>query len=143
MDLTVERDVQAGTGRLWAVLTDPRHWPRWTESMREVQLLDTGLAPGSRVRIVQPRLPPMIWTVTDLVPERELTWTTSAAGVVTTGTHSLRPGPDGVTRLRLGLEQRGVLAPAVRALLGRRTRRYVELEADGLRRAAEVPWPPG
>ena len=138
MKLSVERDVHAGIDRLWSVLTDPRDWPRWTASMREVRLLDDGLAPGSRVRIVQPRLPPMVWTVTEFVPERELTWAASAAGVVTTGTHSLGPGPDGTTRLRLGLEQRGVLAPLVRALVGRLSRRYVELEADGLRRAAEA-----
>ncbi|MBP2371091.1 SRPBCC family protein [Pseudonocardia parietis] len=138
MELTVEREVHAGIDRLWAVLTDPRDWPRWTESVREVRLLDDGLAPGCRVWIAQPSLRPMIWTVTELVPERELTWTASAAGVATTGTHSLRPGPGGVTRLRLGIEQRGVLAPVVRAPLGRRTRRYVELEADGLRRAAEA-----
>jgi hypothetical protein len=138
MELSVERDVHVESDRLWAVLTDPGDWPRWTESMREVRLLDGGLAPGSRVRIVQPRLPATVWTVTKLVPERELTWTASAAGVVTTATHSLRPGPDGTTRLRLGLEQRGVLAPLVRALLGRLSRRYVELEADGLRHAAEA-----
>lgn len=138
MKLSAEREVHVGVDRLWAVLADPGDWPRWTASMREVRLLDGGLAPGSRVRIVQPRLPPMVWTVTELVPERELTWTASAAGVVTTGTHSLRPGPGGTTRLRLGLEQRGMLAPLVQALLERLSRRYVELEADGLRRAAEV-----
>ncbi|WFG47219.1 SRPBCC family protein [Pseudonocardia alni] len=138
MELSVERDVHAGIDRLWAVLTDPPDWPRWTESMREVRLLDGGLTPGSRVRIVQPRLPPMIWTVTELVPERELTWTASATGVFTTGTHSLRPGQGGTTCLRLGLEQRGALAPLVQPFLGRLSRRYVELEADGLRRAAEA-----
>ncbi|GAA1105957.1 SRPBCC family protein [Pseudonocardia alni] len=137
MGLSVERAVHARIDRVWAVLTDPPDWPRWTESMSEVRLLDGGLAPGSRVRIVQPRLPPMIWTVTELVPERELTWVTSAAGVITTGSHSLRPGAGGTTHLRLGLDHRGVLAPLVRGLLGPRTRRYVELEADGLRRAAE------
>ncbi|MBC3192739.1 SRPBCC family protein [Pseudonocardia sp. C8] len=141
MELTVERDVHAGTDRLWAVLADPVDWPRWTRSVREIRLLDGDLAPGSRAWIVQPGLRPMVWTVTELVPGRELTWTASAAGVVTTGRHSVRPGPGGTSRLRLGLEQRGVLAPVVQALFGRRSRRYVELEADGLRRAAEADHP--
>lgn len=137
-ELVEERDVRAGADRLWSVLADPVAWPRWTESMREVQLLDGSLAVGSRVRIVQPRLQPMVWTVTELVPGRELTWTASAPGVVTTGTHSVRSRPDGTAVLRLGLVQRGVLAPVVGLLLGRRTRRYVELEADGLCAAAEA-----
>jgi hypothetical protein len=138
MDLTVERDVRAGVDRVWAALVDPRDWPRWTESVREVRLLDGGLTPGSRVRIVQPGLIPMVWTVTEFAPERGLTWTASAAGIVTTATHVVQPGPDGTTRLRLGLTQRGLLAPLVHGLLGRRSRRFVELEADGLRRAAEA-----
>jgi hypothetical protein len=136
--LVVERDVPAGADRLWSVLADPETWPRWTESMREVQLLDGGLAPGSRVRIVQPRLRPMVWTVTEFVPGRELTWAASAPGVRTTGTHSVRSRPDGTASLRLGLTHQGVLAPVVGGLLGKRTRRDVELEADGLRAAAEA-----
>ncbi|GIJ29323.1 hypothetical protein Vqi01_44850 [Micromonospora qiuiae] len=139
MELVAERDVHASAARVWAVLTDVQSWPRWTESMREVQLLDGGLGLGSRVRIVQPRLLPMIWTVTEFVVERELTWTARATGVVTTATHSLRPATDGATRLRLGLHQHGLLAPVVAALLERRSRRYVELEIEGLRTAAEAP----
>ncbi|WP_189040440.1 SRPBCC family protein [Micromonospora sonchi] len=141
MELVAERDVHASTARVWAALTDVQNWPRWTDSMRELRLLDGSLGLGSRVRIVQPRLRPMVWTVIEFVVERELTWTAKAAGVVTTATHSLRPGTDGTTRLRLGLHQRGLLAPVLTALLERRSRHYVELEIDGLRAAAEAPLP--
>ncbi|ANY08477.1 SRPBCC family protein [Pseudonocardia sp. HH130630-07] len=138
MRVVAEREVAADPARLWEVLADPAGWPRWTRSIREIRVLDGDLSAGSRGRIVQPRLPPMVWTVTEFVPGRELTWIAASAGVRTTGTHSVRPGPVG-SRLRLGLAQDGALAPLVAALLGGRTRRYVEWEADGLRRAAESP----
>ena len=138
MELFVERDVRASAERVWAVLADPESWPRWTESMREVRLLDGGLALGNRVHIVQPKLLPMEWTVTEYEPGAVLTWTAAGPGVRTTGTHSVRSRPDGTSRLRLGLTQRGLLAPVVAGLYGRRSRRYVELEAEGLRAAAEA-----
>ncbi|OZM82547.1 SRPBCC family protein [Pseudonocardia sp. MH-G8] len=138
MELFVERDVRASAERVWAVLADPESWPRWTESMREVRLLDGGLALGSRVRIVQPKLMPMEWTVTELEPGAVLTWMAAAPGVRTTGTHEVWSRADGTARLRLVLTQRGLLAPFVAGLYGRRSRRYVELEAEGLRAAAEA-----
>ncbi|MHA6624285.1 SRPBCC family protein [Pseudonocardia sichuanensis] len=138
MELFVERDVRASAERVWAVLADPESWPRWTESMREVRLLDGDLGLGSRVRIVQPKLLPMEWTVTEVVPGAVLTWIAAGPGLRTTGTHSVRSRPDGTARLRLGLTHRGLLAPVVAGLYGRRSRRYVELEADGLRAAAEA-----
>jgi uncharacterized protein YndB with AHSA1/START domain len=138
MELTAAREVRAGADQVWEVIADPVSWPRWTPSMREVGLLDGSLALGSRVRIVQPRLPPTVWTVTEFVPGEVLTWAASGPGILTAATHSVRSKPDGTSSLRLGLAQRGPLAPVLAGLIGRLSRRYVELEADGLRAAAEA-----
>ncbi|GAB2531495.1 SRPBCC family protein [Nocardia heshunensis] len=133
----VTSDTTADPVRAWTALMTVADWPRWTESMTAVQALDPGpLAPGSRVRITQPGMPPLVWTVTDFQEGVEFTWAAASAGVRTLARHRLDATPGG-TRITLGIEQSGVLAPVVRALLGRRTERYVRMEAAGLAAAAE------
>ena len=118
---------------VWDALADVERWPTWTRSMRRVQRLDEGpLAVGSRVRIKQPRLVPVVWTVTDLDAGRAFTWEAEGAGVRTVASHEVRAMGAGTSEVRLTLDQSGPLAPVMDRLLGRLTRRYVQMEAEGL-----------
>lgn len=118
---------------VWDALIDVERWPTWTRSMRRVTRLDDGpLAVGSRVRIKQPRLVPVVWTVTELEPGRSFTWEAEAPGVRSVASHEVRPMGAGTSELRLVLDQSGPLSPAVSALYGRMTKRYVRMEAEGL-----------
>ena len=66
VDVTV--DVSAPPEAVWAVLADVGSWPTWTASITSVRPLSPDLLQvGSRVRIMQPRLPATVWTVSDLV----------------------------------------------------------------------------
>jgi uncharacterized protein YndB with AHSA1/START domain len=136
--VTVVIEVDAPPATLWAILAQPEAWPAWTESMDAVDLLDDDLRLGARARLVQPGLPPMVWTVTDFEPGRAFRWTAASGGVRTVGSHEIAALDGGERcRLTLGLTQHGALAPLIRLLLGRRTRRYVGMEAAGLKAAAE------
>jgi uncharacterized membrane protein len=136
-ETTVQTD--APVDAVWAALVDVRHWPEWTESMQDVRWLDDdGIRVGARARIKQPGTPALTWTVTELDEGRAFTWEASSPGVRTVGTHAVtgaagQPG----SRLTLGLRQSGALAGLVGALTGARTRKFVQMEADGLKRAAE------
>lgn len=136
--IRVERDVDAGAEQLWAAVADPVSWPQWTESMTSVELLDGRLAPGARARIVQPGLPRSSWVVTEFVSGESFVWTTTSGGVTTTGSHTVRRLDGGRSRIELGLDMHGLIAPLLRLALGRRFRRYVTMEADGLKAAAEA-----
>ena len=136
--IRVERDVDAGAAHLWAAVADPVTWPQWTESMTSVELLDGRLAPGARARVVQPGLPPSLWTVTEFVPGQSFVWSSTSGGVTTVGSHTVRALDGGRSRIELGLDQRGLLAPVLGLLFGRRFRRFVTMEADGLKAAAEA-----
>jgi hypothetical protein len=57
--------------------------------------------------------------------------------VHTVAFHRLEANPDGGTRITIGLDQTGPLARLVGALTGARTRRYLALEAAGLKAASE------
>ena len=135
-ETTVEID--AAPEDVWAVLVDVQRWPEWTDSMQEVSWLDDATPTvGSRARIKQPSTPALTWTVTELDPGRSFSWETSSIGVRTLGSHALAPIGDGRSRLMLGLHQSGALGGLIGALTGSRTRRFVRMEAEGLKRAAE------
>lgn len=107
--------------------------------MTSVRRLDDGpLRVGSSARIEQPRLRPMVWTVTELVPERGFTWVATVPGLTITGEHTITALPDGRTRLDLVATGTGPLARVADLLAGRRSRRYVDLEAAGTKAAAEA-----
>jgi uncharacterized protein YndB with AHSA1/START domain len=129
--------IAAPPSDVWAVLTDVEHWPDWTASMREITRLDTGpLRVGSTARVRQPTGRPMISTVTELACERSFTWTASVAGIRSTGYHELTPTEAGV-RAVLTFTLAGPMACLGRLLAGGRIRRYVDLEAAGLKRQSE------
>jgi hypothetical protein len=86
---------------------------------------------------------PLIWQVTALADQREFTWTSTSPGVRTVGRHLISPNGDGSTRITLELHQTGLLAGLIGALVGRRTVRYLDLEAAGLKAASEDAAAPG
>ena len=127
---------------VWSTLTDIERWPEWTRSVTKVERLDDGdLRVGSRARIRQPGMPPLVWEVTELVPGESFSWASKVPGVTTTGGHRLAAGSpdsgDSVT-VTLTVDQDRFLAPVVWRLMGSRTRRYAQMEAEGLKRRCEA-----
>ncbi|GLZ81636.1 hypothetical protein Afil01_64430 [Actinorhabdospora filicis] len=121
----------------WTALTDVADWPNWTASITSVTPLDTPeVAVGNRFRVVQPGLPALVWTVTEVAEGESFVWETRAPGARTVGWHRLTPVPDGV-RIDVGVTQTGALGTLVAALMRGRTRRYLTLEAAGLKAAGE------
>jgi uncharacterized membrane protein len=139
MEHRVTTTVGAPPEELWRLFTDLERWPELTRSMREVHRLDSGpLHVGSEADVRQPGLPKSRWRVTDLDPGRSFTWETSAPGVTTSADHIVRADGQG-SEITIALRQHGPLAALTVALTRRRVRRYVSMEAEGFRRAAEAP----
>jgi uncharacterized membrane protein len=135
---TVSVDIRASPDRVWSELTAVEKWPEWTKSVTRVERLEDGaFGLGSRARVKQPKLPPLVWTVTDFQPGRAFTWTASSGGVTSVGEHRLRPGDDQTCTVTLAIRQSGPLAPVVGLLISRMTRRYVNIEAQGLKQRCE------
>jgi uncharacterized protein YndB with AHSA1/START domain len=138
MDFETSIDIDAPRERVWEVLADVERWPEWTASMRNLRYVGGDrLAVGSRVRIKQPRLPAVIWEVTEVAPRESFSWTAKGAGITTVATHRLTPRLPGGVTVSLGIRQRGALARLVGLLTAGMTRRYVRMEADGLKRRSE------
>ena len=74
--------------------------------------------------------------VTQYEPGTSFTWVSARGGVRTEAYHRLVRGPEGLS-VELGLAQTGALAWLIAALYGGLTRRYVGMEARGLKQACE------
>ncbi|WP_328425013.1 SRPBCC family protein [Micromonospora sp. NBC_00389] len=132
-------EIAADAQRVWAVLIDVQRWPEWTASVSQIERGEPGpLTVGATARLTQPKLRPAVWRVTELTDGRDFTWVSEAPGVRTRAEHRLLPLPDGRTRVELAIAQSGPLAGPVGWLYGGLLRRYLRLEADGLKRRSEL-----
>jgi uncharacterized membrane protein len=137
MEQTKTIEIAASPERVWEVLSDVEYWPEWTESVTFARRLEDGpLRPGSRTRLKQPRLPEAEWVVTELEPGRSFTWV-STGPARNTARHDIEALPGGGSRVRLGFESAGLLGALVGRLYGGMIKRYIGMEAEGLKRRAE------
>lgn len=142
MNYTRSIRIHAPAEHVWSILIDVERWPEWTASISSVRRLEQGpISVGSRARVKQPKLASMIWTVVGLEPMRTFTWTAISGGVTTLAEHEITSDPDGTVTVTLSFRQTGVLAPIVGLFAAGLTRRYVDMEAEGLKRRSEAGSP--
>ncbi|OBJ62083.1 SRPBCC family protein [Mycobacterium sp. 1423905.2] len=133
-----EITIEAPAAVVWGVFSDVERWPEWTASVTRLLGLDgPDLAVGKRFEIKQPRLPKLVWEVTELMPGASWTWVQRAAGGVTVARHDVIPESPHRTVVRQWLEQGGPIGALVGWLMRGTTRRYLELEAQGLKARSE------
>ena len=133
----VSIDIQAPADRVWSIMSDIRRWHEWTPSITSIRRLDEGpLRVGSRAMVRQPRLPPALWRVTELEEGRHFSWVTGSPIARATGRHSVEPLASG-SRATLSLEFSGILGAFFARLLDDINRRYLSMEANGLKARSE------
>jgi uncharacterized membrane protein len=131
-------EIEAPTPVVWEVFADVQRWPEWTDSVdRIVPLDDAELQVGHRFEIKQPRLPKVVWAVTELEPGVSWTWANRSPGAATLASHELTVAGDGRTIVRQRIDQRGPVGVALGVLIRRMTRRYLDLEGHGLKARSE------
>lgn len=127
---------------IWEVLSDLERWPEWTASVDTLQRLDNSvLGVGSRIQIKQPKFAAMQWRITGWKPGKSFTWETRFMGVRVTARHRIVE-ESSACKLDLRLQLEGWIAPVVGALAGRLTRRYMAMEAAGIKSVAEASLKP-
>ena len=122
---------------VWSVLADVEHWHDWTPTVIEVKALNgTGLNVGAKYRVVQPKLRPATYEVTECAPNRRFTWVQRFGGGAMIADHRIAP-EDGATRVELSFESKGLLANIIGNLFSRMIRDYIVAEAKGLRKRCD------
>ena len=132
-------DIDVEPPRVWSVMADVERWSEWTRSITKAELLTPApLGVGGRVRIKQPRLMAATWTVTDFEPNAGFSWRAVVPGLISDGVHRITARSGGGSTVTLTLDQRGPLAPLLRLLTAKMTRRYIDFEARGLKARSEA-----
>ena len=134
-------EIAAPATIVWEVFADVERWPEWTASVERVVPLDgPAIEVGRRFAIEQPRLPKVVWEVTEVDPGRSWTWRQRSLGSTAFASHEVVPQGAARTLVRQRIDQRGPIGVVVGALMRRLTRRYLDLEgrSSGRRRSAHI-----
>jgi uncharacterized membrane protein len=131
-------DIVAPQQRVWDVLSDLESWPQRIETVDVVELLTPApVGVGSRVRLKQPKLPEGTWEVTVWDAPSYFEWRQRSGGVTSVAGHRVEALEEGRSRLTLTLDMRGLLVRLVALFYKGLTNRYMTIEAQGMKRAAE------
>ncbi|OBI87131.1 SRPBCC family protein [Mycobacterium sp. 1245805.9] len=131
-------EIDAPPQVVWDVFSDVERWPEWTASVTSLTGRDgSALAVGRRFAIKQPGLQKLIWKVAEIEPGTSWTWATRSPGVNVIARHFVTALPGGRTLVRQELDQRGLLGALVGRLTVKRTKRFLEMEAKGLKARSE------
>jgi uncharacterized membrane protein len=131
-------DIDAPQERVWEVLSDLEAWPRRIETVDVVELLTPApISKGSRVRLKQPKLPEGTWDITVWDPPSYFEWRQKSGGITSVAGHRVEMLEEGRSRLTVNLDMRGPLIPVIGLFYRGLTHRYMTIEAQGMKRAAE------
>ena len=131
-------DIDAPQQRVWDVLSDVAAWPQRIETVDTVEFLTpVPITRGSRVRLKQPKLPEGTWEITVWDAPSYFEWTQKTGGATTVAGHRVEALGDGRARLTLTVDMRGLLIPIIALFYRGLTKRYMKVEAEGMKRAAE------
>jgi uncharacterized membrane protein len=131
-------EIDAPPRLVWDVFSDVERWPEWTASVTSLTGLDgPTLAVGKRFAIKQPGMQKLVWKVTEIDPGSSWTWIQRSPGVNVVARHNVIALPGGRTLVRQQLDQSGVLGALVGRLMVNKTKRFLELEAQGLKARSE------
>jgi hypothetical protein len=121
------------------VLSALEAWPQRIETVDIVELLTpASIAKGSRVRLKQPKLPEGTRDITVRDAPSFFVWTQKTGGITSVAGHRVEALRDDRARLTLTLDMRGILVPVIALFYKGLTNRYMNLEAEGMKRAAET-----
>lgn len=131
-------EIDASPQLVWDVFSEVERWPEWTASVTSLVGRDGhALEVGRRFAIKQPGMPKLVWKVTEIDPGSSWTWEVRSPGASTVARHYVTGLPGGRTLVRQQLDQRGVLGALVGRLMVNKTKRFLELEAQGLKARSE------
>ena len=131
-------DIDAPQERVWDVLSAIEAWPERIETVDGVELLTPApITTGSRVRLRQPKLPEGTWEVTVWDAPSFFEWTQKEGGTTIVAGHRVEELGASRARLTLTIDMRGLLIPIIGRFYKDLTNRYMNLEAEGMKRAAE------
>ena len=129
--------INASQDAIWIVLSDVAHWHEWTPTVTKVEVLNTPkLKLGNRYKVIQPKLQPAEWTVTELSTSN-FTWESKSTGMHMVAEHVVKPVNANQSEVTLTFAFNGWLGNLIGKMYGKMTEEYVQTEAQSLKKRVE------
>jgi carbon monoxide dehydrogenase subunit G len=130
--------INASQEAVWKVLSDVAHWHEWTPTVTKVEVLDQAeLKLNHRYKVYQPKLQPVVWTVTMLEAPSVFVWEARMPGMVMIAEHALHAVKPDQTELTLKFSFHGLLGKIMGRLTRKTAEEYIRTEAESLRKRVE------
>ena len=124
---------------IFRVLEHLEEWHRWTPSITRISILGGARPmPGVKIKVLQPKLPPAIWTITEVDRDKAIKWEKRSLGLRMVSEHFISDDAAG-TRGTIRITYEGVLAGLAYWLSHKLTDRYMTMEINGLKEECEKP----
>lgn len=131
------QSINTDISKVFAVWTDIEKWHLWTKSVNSITFIgNKKFEIGSRVKAFQPKLPPAVWTITEVRNNELFVWQTKTFGVTIVAKHKLRTALYG-TISESELIYSGLFACILRRLSKNLVFEYLTMEMDGLKKECE------
>ena len=135
--LTKDILINAGIEKVYGIWTDIEKWNLWTKSIKQVSYLEnTHFKVGGKAKVIQPKLSPAVWKITEIKVDKSFTWETKILGVTVIGEHILERSSGGTIAKSL-LTYKGFLARILSAISRKLTIQYMIMEMEGLKNECE------
>ena len=129
--------INASQDAIWKVLSDVAHWNEWTPTVTKVEVLDTTeIKLGNRYKVIQPKLQPAEWTVTEL-SDSNFTWESKMPGMHMVAEHVVKSINANQSEVTLTFAFNGWLGNLIGKMYGKMTEEYIQTEAQSLKKKVE------
>ncbi len=123
---------------VWNVLSNVAHWHEWTPTVNKVEVLNTPeLKLGNRYKVFQPKLQPVVWTVTEL-NSANFTWESKSPGMHMVAEHIVKSVNANQSEVTLTFAFNGWLGNLIGKMYEKMTEEYVQTEAQSLKKRVET-----
>ena len=129
--------IYARPEQIFRVLADIENWNLWTSSIKRIAIINgIKFNKGTKARIVQPKLLPALWEITEIEKNKYFTWVTKYIGLKMTGKHIIET-KNNVTSVESVIIYEGILAKLFYRLTSSLTSQYLTMEINGLKKECE------
>jgi hypothetical protein len=124
---------------IFTVLKELSQWNQWTKSIIAISFLKNDrFKTGAKIKVLQPKLLPAIWTITEISENKSMVWKKKSTGLKMTANHFIQDFGEG-SIVKLQIIYQGFLAMFFYRLTSSLTDTYLTMEIAGLKKKCEEP----
>ncbi len=129
--------INASQEAIWKILSDVAHWHEWTLTVTKVEVPNASkLKFGNRYKVFQPKLQPVVWTITEL-NSANFTWESKSPGMHMVAEHVVKSINANQSEVTLTFAFNGWLGNLIGKMYGKMTAEYIQTEAQSLKKRVE------